>query len=68
MNMSKIETIGQQIESLSPRELSSFRHWFATFDSKAWDRAFEEDASSGKLDTLADEALKKHREGKSSAL
>lgn len=66
--MSKIETIEQQIESLSPGELSSFRRWFASFDSKAWDRAFEEDASSGKLDSLADKALKEYREGKSSAL
>ena len=66
--MTKIETIEQQIESLSPRELSSFRRWFASFDSKAWDRAFEEDASSGKLNTLAEEALNEYREGKSSVL
>ncbi len=66
--MSKIEIIELQVKSLSPRELSVFRRWFASFDSKAWDREFEKDASTGKLDSLADEALKEHRDGMSSKL
>lgn len=66
--MSKVETIERQVESLSPRELSMFRRWFASFDAKAWDRQLEEDAAAGKLDALAEEALKAHRGGKTSSL
>ena len=66
--MSKIEVIERQVESLSPSELSAFRRWFASFDSKVWDREFKEDAATGKLDALADEALGEHRDGKSTTL
>jgi hypothetical protein len=66
--MSKVEVIEQQIEALSPKELSAFRRWFASFDAKAWDRELEDDASSGRLDQLADEALGEHRDGKTSNL
>jgi len=66
--MSKVEVIERQIESLSQRELSVFRRWFASFDSRAWDREFEKDVATGKLDALADEALEEHREDNSSTL
>jgi hypothetical protein len=66
--MSKVEVIERQIEALSPKELTAFRRWFASFDSKAWDRELEEDVSSGRLDQLADEALGEHRDGKTSNL
>ena len=35
----------------------NFGEWFAVFDGHAWDRQIEEDASTGKLDYLAAEAL-----------
>jgi hypothetical protein len=38
-------------------ELAEFRRWFVEFDGNAWDRQIEQDASSGKLDQLAAEAL-----------
>jgi len=37
--------------------------WFAEFDAQAWDRQFEEDVFSGRLDTLAEKALKDLRQG-----
>jgi hypothetical protein len=40
------------------------RAWFATFDAAAWDRQFEQDVTEGRLDHLADEALKDLREGR----
>jgi hypothetical protein len=66
--MSKVESIEQQIEKLSPEELAAFRAWYATFDAEAWDRQFEADVKAGKLDALADNALRAHRSGQSTKL
>jgi len=66
--MTRIEKLERDIRSLSPQELTTFREWFAAFDAAAWDRQFEEDAASGKLDRLADEALADHRAGRSQKL
>jgi hypothetical protein len=41
-----------------------FRSWFIEYDWKKWDREFETDASEGRLDDLAAEALEEHRRGK----
>jgi hypothetical protein len=63
--MSRVETIEKQIEALSADELANFRRWFQEFDAAVWDRQIEGDARTGKLDALADEALRDHRSGKS---
>lgn len=62
--MSRVADIERAIEQMSPEELREFRAWFAERDAAEWDRQFEEDAASGKLDALADEALKDSREGR----
>jgi hypothetical protein len=49
-------------------DLDEFRAWFAQFDAEAWDREFERDAKSGKLDRLADKALADLVQGRCSAL
>jgi hypothetical protein len=56
------------VTGLSPDELARFRSWFIDFDAVAWDRRLEEDANSGKLDALADEAIQAHRAGKTTEL
>lgn len=66
--MSKVESIEQLIEKLSPEELTAFRRWYATFDADAWDRQFEADVKTGKLNVLADKALRAHTAGKSTKL
>jgi hypothetical protein len=66
--MSNVEAIEQQIEKLSPKELAAFRRWYAAFDAESWDRQFESDVKAGKLDTLADEALRAHTSGQSKPL
>lgn len=66
--MSRVENIEREVEALSPAELTSFRKWFASFDARAWDRQLEQDAEAGRLDTLADEALKEHQGGNTSLL
>ena len=66
--MSKIETIEKQIQELSAEDLALFRQWFAEFDAESWDRQFERDVRAGKLDALAEKALKQHAEGKTTKL
>jgi hypothetical protein len=66
--MSKVESIEQQIETLSPKELAAFRKWYAAFDAAVWDRQFEADVKACKLDALADKALSAHSLGRSTKL
>ena len=61
--MGNVKSIENAIESLPPLELAEFRRWFAEFDGKAWDRQIDQDASAGKLDALAAEALADYRLG-----
>jgi hypothetical protein len=44
--------------------MSAFRSWFADFDAEAWDRHFEQDVKAGRLDALAEEALRDLHEGR----
>jgi hypothetical protein len=66
--MSRIENIEGQIKELSAQELAALREWFANFDAEFWDRQFETDAEAGKLDDLADRALRDHSAGRSKEL
>jgi hypothetical protein len=61
--MSNLQEIERAIGQLSKDELSTFRAWFAEFDAQVWDRQFEEDVASGRLNGLAGRALKHLREG-----
>jgi hypothetical protein len=64
-SMSKLEAIEKRVSGLSAEELAEFRQWFAEFDAAAWDRQIERDVKAGKLDELADQALRQHAAGKS---
>lgn len=59
--MGNVKSIEKAIESLPPSELADFRRWFAEFDANAWDEQIEQDATAGKLDALAEEALADYR-------
>lgn len=61
--MGNVEQIEREIQALSLAELSVFREWYASFDAEAWDRQIERDAAAGKLDALADKALKAFSSG-----
>lgn len=63
--MERIEALKEQIRALSPEELATFRDWFARFDAEVWDRQLESDIAAGKLDHIADRALRSHRAGQS---
>jgi hypothetical protein len=64
LDMSTLQDIERAIAQLPREQLASFRAWFAEFDAKVWDEQFEEDVAAGRLDRLAEEALKDLREGR----
>jgi hypothetical protein len=66
--MSTVEEIEFAVRQLPPDELARFRAWFAEFDSSGWDRQIEADVAAGRLDSLAEEALKDLREGRCTEL
>jgi hypothetical protein len=53
---------------LPPAELAEFREWFLRFDGDRWDEQLERDAKSGKLDSLAQAALREFRRGETNPL
>jgi hypothetical protein len=61
--MSQIEMIEQEVKQLSSRELAAFRSWFIEFDAAEWDRQIEIDSAAGKLERLAQSAIKEHKAG-----
>ena len=66
--MSKVERIEQEIQSLSSEELAQLRAWFLEYDWAAWDRRLERDIQTGRLDDLAQKALRDHAAGKTTPL
>ena len=66
--MTKLQAIEQAVKDLPPDELEEFRAWFAEFEAAAFDAKIEHDARSGKLDRLAEAALKEFREGRTREL
>lgn len=65
MGINEIETA---IKNLSATDLEAFRNWFAEYDAEQWDGQMERDAAAGRLDTLADDAVKDFREGRCTEL
>ena len=59
-----IREIEQAVSRLSREELDRFREWFDEFDAGVWDKQFESDVRSGKLDQLAEQAIADFRAGK----
>jgi hypothetical protein len=66
--MTTVKEIEEAVAKLPKMELDKFRSWFDKFDAELWNRQFEEDVQSGKLDYLADQALKDFKEGRCTKL
>ena len=60
--------IEQDILQLNEDQLREFRAWYEEFSAKAWDDQIMHDATSGKLDDLANQALRDHEAGRSRPL
>lgn len=66
--MTNVEDVERRIKQLHPDELRGLREWFAAFDAEAWDRQFVSDVRAGKLDELADRALRDYHAGRAMEL
>jgi hypothetical protein len=63
-----IQDLEACVSHLRPKELKKFRAWFEEFDADEWDKEFESDANSGRLDSLANQALKDFAAGKCTSI
>jgi hypothetical protein len=63
-----ITEIEEAITQLSPEDYARFREWFEEYEAGQWDKQIERDAKSGKLDKIAEQALKDYRAGKAREL
>ena len=63
-----ITELEQAFTQLSPQDYSRLREWIEEFDAQVWDKQIERDAMSGKLDKIAEEALKDYHAGKAKEL
>ena len=63
-----LEELEKTISALPSDQLALFREWFLDFDAEKWDREIEVDVNEGRLDALADEAIRDHRSGGSTKL
>ena len=58
-----LSELAKAISKLPLDQLAKFRDWFEAFDAARFDQKIERDTKTGKLDQLAEEALKAHRQG-----
>jgi hypothetical protein len=61
--MTTVEDIEEAVSKLTPEQLAKFRAWFEAFDAQIFDEKIERDATSGKLNRLADDAVRAYRKG-----
>jgi len=66
--MTTLNEIEQAVQSLSPEQLAAFRDWFARYEAQCWDDDFESDVKTGRLDSLAEQAIKDLQNGNCSEL
>ncbi len=66
--MSTAEEIESAVSALPAHELCRFRAWFMEFDADSWDKQIEEDVKAGRLDEMADRAIRDFHEGRCTEL
>ena len=63
-----LQELEQGVVQHPPKELVRFRKWFEEFNAQAWDKQWEADAESGKLDKISEKAINNYRAGKAKEL
>ena len=66
--MSRVQEIAEQLRTLSAAELRELRAWSDEYEDRIWDEQFAAEVAAGNWDTLAEKALRDHREGSSTPL
>ncbi len=62
--MTNVEDIEKAVAELPPDQFARFRDWFDEFEAARFDRRIEQDATAGRLDRLAEQALADFRAGR----
>ena len=62
--MMLVQQIKKEVAGLPKMQLKEFRSWFEDFDASEWEKQFEEDIASGKLDDIAKKAVSDFKKGK----
>ncbi|MBI5024695.1 MAG: hypothetical protein HZC18_06830 [Candidatus Omnitrophica bacterium] len=62
--MIKIRELEKGVLSLPDKYFARFRAWFHKLEAERWDKQFEQDAASGKLEHLAVKARQDFAKGK----
>lgn len=62
--MTRVEEIESAVAGLPQPDFTRFRDWFLRYDAESWDRQLEQDATSGRLDGLAEEAIQDFHAGR----
>ena len=63
VSMTTVQEIERAIEKLPGDEFSTIRDWIVEKDWEKWDAQIERDSEAGKLDFLAEEALRDAESG-----
>lgn len=66
--MSTVEEIQTAVQQLTIEERDQLRDWFQTFEDDDWDREIAADVAAGKLDKMAEEAIRDLRKGRCTEL
>ena len=66
--MSTIDDIEDAVAALKPNDFARFRAWFDALAANRFDEAIADDASHGRLDRFAEQALDDVREGRARPL
>lgn len=66
--MPSLKDLERNISRLSREEYRELRDWLLAHDGAAWDRQIEFDVRSGKLDRLAEAALRALTDGRTTRL
>jgi hypothetical protein len=66
--MSTVDEIKEQVLALSNEEQATLRDWLLELDWDRWDEQLERDVRNGRLDALAEEALREDAAGKTTPL
>lgn len=66
--MTTVEDIKTAIIHLSEAELRELRAWYEQFDAQQWDAQLASDVAAGRLDALADAAIRAFETGQTTEL
>jgi hypothetical protein len=62
--MSTVQEIESAIKKLKPEEIRKVGDWLDELREELWDRQIDADIKAGRLDKLADKAMKEYRTGR----